>query len=172
MSSTEVLPGTLLERIRVGDEIVALVIRLSGGGSEADRRSAWREWVREKSWSELKKLTGVPDLQRLTVTRRSRSGRVVGLAAVGTSGSTTEWTGFEIRRVLELPETLFAMHLRPGSDGETFVHFLGRGWGHGVGLCQNGAYGLARSGMTFDRILKHYYTGIEIVRWDTLESTP
>ena len=171
LTSTEVLPGTVLERIRVGDRVVALVVRRSGGDGEADRRSAWREWVREKSWTELRKLTGVPTLQRLTVTRRSKSGRVVGLAAVGADGETTEWSGFEIRRVLELPETLFAMHLRTDPDGEKMVHFLGRGWGHGIGLCQNGAYGLARAGMTFDRILGHYYTGIEIVRWDGLHST-
>jgi len=171
ISSTEVLPGTVLERIRVGDRFVALVVRRSGGGDEADRRSAWREWVREKSWTELKKLTGVPTLQKLTVTRRSKSGRVVGLAAIGADGEMTEWSGFEIRRVLQLPETLFAMHLRTDPDGEKMVHFLGRGWGHGIGLCQNGAYGLARAGMTFDRILGHYYTGIEIVRWDGLQST-
>jgi stage II sporulation protein D len=169
--STEVLPGTALERVRVGDRVVALVVRRSGGDGEADRRSAWREWVREKSWTELSRLTGVSDLQRLTVTRRSKSGRVVGLAAVGADGGMTEWSGFEIRRVLELPETLFAMHLRTDSGGERIVHFLGRGWGHGVGLCQNGAYGLARAGMTFDRILGHYYTGIEIVRWDDLQPT-
>jgi stage II sporulation protein D len=170
LASTDVLPGNVLERLRVGDRVVALVVWRSGGDGEADRRSAWREWVREKSWTELQKLTGVPTLQRLTVTRRSRSGRVVGLIAVGADGETTEWTGFEIRRVLELPETLFAMHLRTEPDGERVVHFLGRGWGHGVGLCQNGAYGLARAGMTFDRILGHYYSGIEIIQWDGLES--
>ncbi len=166
--SLEVLPGTELERLRVGERVLALAVRRSGGGGEADRRSAWREWVREKSWTELRRLTGVASLERLTVTRRSPSGRVVGLVAVGADGSTSEWTGFEIRQVLELPETLFSMHLRSEPDGERIVRFLGRGWGHGVGLCQNGAYGLARAGMTFDRILGHYYTGIEIVRWDDL----
>jgi stage II sporulation protein D len=171
VASIEVLPGTVLERLRVGDRIVALMVRRSGGDGEADRRSAWREWVREKTWSELQRLTGVPDLKRLTVTRRSRSGRVVGLAAVGADGELTEWSGFEIRRVLELPETLFDMHLRTEEDGTRVVHFLGRGWGHGVGLCQNGAYGLARAGMSFDRILDHYYTGIEIVRWDGLQQS-
>ncbi len=170
ISSTEVLPGTVLERIRVGDRLAALVVRRSGGDGEADRRSAWREWVREKSWTELRELTGMRTLERLTVTRRSRSGRVVGLVGVGADEATTEWTGFEIRQLLELPETLFTMHLRTEPDGEKMVHFLGRGWGHGVGLCQNGAYGLARAGMTFDRILGHYYTGIEIVRWDSLQS--
>jgi len=37
--------------------------------------------------------------------------------------------------------------------------------GHPGGLCQNGAYGLARAGRTFDQILTHYYTGIQIVEW-------
>jgi stage II sporulation protein D len=171
LASIEVLPGTVLERIRVGDRVVALSVRLSDGNGEADRRSAWREWVRERSWTELEKMTGVPALERLTVTRRSPSGRVVGLVAVGAGGTSTEWTGFEVRQVLELPETLFSMNLRSQPDGERFVHFLGRGWGHGVGLCQNGAYGLARAGMSFDRILGHYYSGIEIVRWDSLQLT-
>jgi stage II sporulation protein D len=171
VESIEVLPGTTLERLRIGDRVLALAVRRSGGDAEADRRSAWREWVREKSWSELRSLTGVPNLERLTVTRRGRSGRVVGLVAVGADGSTTEWSGFEIRRVLQLPETLFSMHLRTDADGEKVVRFLGRGWGHGVGLCQNGAYGLARAGMTFERILGHYYTGVEIIRLEDLDST-
>jgi stage II sporulation protein D len=40
----------------------------------------------------------------------------------------------------------------------TFV-IKGRGWGHGVGLSQYGAFGLARQGTTYDRILSHYYPG-------------
>jgi stage II sporulation protein D len=40
----------------------------------------------------------------------------------------------------------------------TFV-IKGRGWGHGVGLSQYGAYGLARQGTSYDRILAHYYPG-------------
>ena len=165
LASTEVLPGTELERVRAADEVVALVVRRSGGGGEADRRSAWREWVRERSWGELERGLGMPELEKLQVTRRSPSGRVVGLEAVGRSGSRKQWTGFDVRRALDLPETLFSMHVRTRADGERVVHFLGRGWGHGVGLCQNGAYGLARSGRTFDQILEHYYTGIQIIKW-------
>ena len=39
---------------------------------------------------------------------------------------------------------------------------LGAGWGHGVGLCQVGAFGMAQAGATYDQILKHYYSGIEL----------
>ena len=42
--------------------------------------------------------------------------------------------------------------------------FLGRGWGHGVGMCQVGAYGLAKQGFSYEQILKAYYTGIELTR--------
>ena len=62
-----------------------------------------------------------------------------------------------------MPEMLFTVDTRRGAQGETEFVFLGRGWGHGVGLCQNGAYGMALAGATYDQILRHYYTGIEIV---------
>lgn len=42
------------------------------------------------------------------------------------------------------------------------LEFKGQGWGHGVGLCQEGARGMARAGYSYDAILKHYYHGIEI----------
>lgn len=38
----------------------------------------------------------------------------------------------------------------------------GKGWGHGVGMSQNGAIGMAKEGFSYDEILKWYYTGIEI----------
>jgi stage II sporulation protein D len=164
-AALEVLPGTVLERLRAGDRVVALVVQRSGGDGEADRRSAWREWVRERSWPELERMLGLPRLERLTVTARSPSGRVIGLSAVARDGSTRQWSGFAVRQALELPETLFSLHLRTSADGERVVRFLGRGWGHGVGLCQHGAYGLARAGMGFERIVKHYYTGVELARW-------
>lgn len=165
LAETAVRPGTELERLRRGDRVVALMIRRSGGAGEADRRSAWREWIREKPWTELADRLGIPDLERLEITRRTDFGRVVGLAAIGRSGQRKEWTGFSVRRALDLPETLFIVNVVTRPDGVKVARFLGRGWGHGVGMCQNGAYGLARSGMTFDRILKHYYSGIELRVW-------
>ena len=38
----------------------------------------------------------------------------------------------------------------------------GKGWGHGVGMSQNGAIGMAKEGFSYDEILKWYYTGVEI----------
>ncbi len=44
----------------------------------------------------------------------------------------------------------------------TIYYFDGRGWGHGIGMSQYGAKKMAEEGFTYDQILKHYYTGVEI----------
>jgi stage II sporulation protein D len=44
------------------------------------------------------------------------------------------------------------------------VAFEGFGWGHGVGLCQWGAYFMAKEGYSYEKILKYYYPGSELLR--------
>jgi len=54
-----------------------------------------------------------------------------------------------------------------------YVDFLGKGWGHGIGLCQWGANFMARQGYSFDQILKYYYPGVEILPfYDRGQSNP
>lgn len=48
------------------------------------------------------------------------------------------------------------------SSSPTEFTFTGRGWGHGLGMSQEGAMGMARAGFTYDQILSHYYTGTKI----------
>jgi stage II sporulation protein D len=45
---------------------------------------------------------------------------------------------------------------------ETMFTLVGRGWGHGIGMCQWGAYGYAKHGWTYDQIIEHYYTGAKL----------
>jgi hypothetical protein len=47
----------------------------------------------------------------------------------------------------------------PSSYGEAVFVVYGRGYGHGVGMSQYGAYGQALAGRTYEQILAHYYTG-------------
>lgn len=90
------------------------------------------------------------------------SGRVTRLKITGSQGS-AELKGLEIRRVLGIKENLFHMEKMNNSAGEVaYYFFFGKGWGHGVGMCQVGAYGMALRGLKYDEILKHYYTGIEL----------
>ena len=40
----------------------------------------------------------------------------------------------------------------------------GSGYGHGIGMSQYGANGMAKAGFTYDQIIKHYYTGVELTQ--------
>ena len=62
-----------------------------------------------------------------------------------------------VRQKLGLKSTKIQVNNLPGS-----VEFTTYGYGHGVGMCQYGANGMASAGMTFDQILHHYYTGVQI----------
>ncbi len=44
------------------------------------------------------------------------------------------------------------------------IYFLGMGWGHGIGMSQSGAYGMALAGYSYNEILNYYYNGINLVR--------
>jgi len=100
----------------------------------------------------------------LRVVSRGSSHRVTDLEIVGSNG-TAHVRGGRIRSALGLREQLFVIDREYDDSGRiaSFV-FSGRGWGHGVGMCQVGAYGLAKQGWSSEQILKAYYTGIELTR--------
>jgi stage II sporulation protein D len=50
--------------------------------------------------------------------------------------------------------------------GDKWAFLSGRGWGHGVGMCQYGAEGMARGGKNSEQILQHYYPGSKILTID------
>src|SRR5262245_32708177 len=63
------------------------------------------------------------------------------------------------RRLLFL-SLLVALALPSAAPGSALLVLKGRGYGHGVGLSQCGAYGFAsKAGWTYDRIVAHYYPG-------------
>jgi len=55
----------------------------------------------------------------------------------------------------------------PSADGASRLVIKGRGFGHGVGMSQYGAFGFAKNGSAYDQILAHYYTGTALGRLDT-----
>jgi stage II sporulation protein D len=83
---------------------------------------------------------------------RTGSGRVDKIRV----GSKT-FSGIDIRQRLELRSTNFTVEL--SADKAVFKTV---GYGHGVGLCQYGANGLAKEGRNFRHILTYYYTGITL----------
>ncbi len=159
-------PGDRLCWWKRGSQLLALWVELDPAGPSFERESAWTEWVRRVSGNELQhrmsgRVAGT-EVRDIAVTRRSPSGRAIEIR-VKTDAAEVTLKRFDLRQALGLPELLFTVERVRGAQGETEFVFLGRGWGHGVGLCQNGAYGMALAGETAEAILKHYYTGIDIV---------
>jgi len=104
-----------------------------------------------------------PEVGRVTqlvARRRGVSGRI-GVLAITGDKATAEVSGdLHIRRLLGgLKSTLFEV----ARQGETFV-FRGAGYGHGVGMCQMGAIGMAGAGKPYTQILGHYYRGSHLHR--------
>ena len=70
-----------------------------------------------------------------------------------------------MRRILLLPALLAGLLLAPATAGaQTTTRWVagGAGWGHGIGMSQYGAYGMAQQGWDYRRILKHYYTDTDL----------
>jgi SpoIID/LytB domain protein len=96
----------------------------------------------------------------LTAKQRGVSGRIGTLTIKGNKGSVDIVGDLKIRRLLGgLKSTLFDVT----KEGDVFV-FRGAGFGHGVGMCQMGAIGMATAGKTHDKILGHYYRGTHLHR--------
>lgn len=106
--------------------------------------------------------TDVGDVAALVPLERGVSGRVTRLVVRGRSGSVELSPELAIRKALGgLKSSLFVVD--PVDGGQAF-RFRGAGFGHGVGLCQVGAIGMAEQGKKYDAILKHYYPGTELTR--------
>jgi stage II sporulation protein D len=150
-------------------QIDFLEVKPAPNGAAADRSSPFSSWSKIMALDQVqarlaRAARGIGPIVDLRVVSRGSSHRVTDLEIVGTKG-TAHVRGGRIRSVLGLREQLFVID-RGYNESGRLIHFnfLGRGWGHGVGMCQVGAYGLAKQGWTSEQILKAYYTGIELSR--------
>ena len=104
-----------------------------------------------------------PEIGRVTALvpkSRGVSGRIGTLQIKGDKGSVDVSGDLKIRRLLGgLKSTLFEVK----REGDSFV-IRGAGFGHGVGMCQMGAMGMATAGKTHAQILGHYYRGTHLHR--------
>jgi stage II sporulation protein D len=134
--------------------------------ASVDRFSSVATWVNKKSVEDLEErarryIKSLRGLKNVEIVSRSETGRVTELKYTADSGIHTV-KGLRIRWSLGVRDNLF--DLQPSYKNGELVHVtvIGRGWGHGVGMSQVGAYGLARQGWNFDRILRHYYTDVHL----------
>lgn len=150
-------------------EIDYVEVRPAASGAASDHDSKYTNWTETLTPSGViarlsRSIPEVGTLLDLRVRRRGVSGRVLDLEVVGTAG-TAHVRGGRVRSALGLREQLFVIDRTFDESGRVSKFtFTGRGWGHGVGMCQVGAYGLARAGLSYDKILKHFYTGVSVTK--------
>lgn len=107
---------------------------------------------------EFEQRLGIAASQPLSLgeTVRNKSGRVVKARI-----NNKVYLGTELRERLGLPSTNFQLNI-----GEQGVSIITRGYGHGIGMCQYGANGLAQNGWDYRRIIKYYFKGVEVKRFE------
>jgi len=162
------LGGERVRWVERGGEVQLLEVIYQPHTIILDRSSLFHRWQVKKPREELEKRINqfypIGELQDLLPQKSGDSNRVVELLIKGREAQAVV-KGFKIRRVLGLKETLFVIDRQYDGDGNiTRFIFCGKGWGHGVGLCQVGAYGMARAGADYREILKKYYHGIKIAK--------
>lgn len=121
-------------------------------------------WSATYTQNELKKIfPSLGTIRDIEITELSENGRVTELVVEGSKGSKT-LTKNSIRTPFgtsKLKSQWFDVEFEDG-----VATFEGHGFGHGVGMSQYGAMGMAAEGFTYDEILTWYYTDIEILGFD------
>ena len=106
--------------------------------------------------------TPVAGVAKVEVTARTASGRALEITVTSKTNRRVVRRASDFRLAVgprTLPSTF--IEILPTASG---FAFRGRGWGHGVGLCQWGSRGMARKGCSATDILMHYYPGATLRR--------
>ena len=128
------------------------------------------KWESEISKSEIRKNLrerfgrDLGEIREIAPVHRGPSGRIDLIKIKGEKGELEFGKELWIRRLLS-PSHLYSSAFRIFDRGSK-LHFEGRGWGHGVGLCQIGAANWALNGGTCEEILNFYYPGSHIQTYE------
>lgn len=116
-------------------------------------------WERKIPRAEIETALNIKDIKDIIINSNTSTGRVKDLSVKSQSGSVVV-KATELRKLLgwsRLPSTNFTIKMT-GS----YATFEGKGYGHGVGLCQWSALQMAREGKTYKEILSFFYPNTEI----------
>jgi SpoIID/LytB domain protein len=136
----------------------------SYGRSESFR---WTRVVRSADMDTLvNKKYKVGRVKDVKIMGRGASGRVTGVKIIGEKATAYVGREFNVRQIFGgLKSGMFELSIARSKNGlPAKFSFKGGGWGHGVGMCQTGAIGMAESGKSYKDILRHYFSGAEILK--------
>ena len=163
-------------------KIIKAVFHSCCGGRTEDSEAVWGEmmpylrsvsdpyctespryyWRYKISIAEMSRRLGLGTITSITLRDRTRSGRVRELEFGFDSGQKRKYSGEEMRRLLGY-DNLKSTNFRVESTVDE-IKISGSGSGHGVGMCQWGAKGMADKGFSYRQILSHFYSGAVIER--------
>lgn len=134
----------------------------------AENMSPFTNWSQSLSASAVQSrlsryVRGIGTLYDVNIKSKGYSRRATEIEIIGSNGVKT-LKGGKIRSALRLREQLFVINKRYSGNQVASYTFTGRGWGHGVGMCQYGAYGLSKMGVRYDQIIRHYYSGVDVTK--------
>jgi stage II sporulation protein D len=98
-------------------------------------------------------------IKDIRILGRDESGRITELQVVSSNGSPV-MSAKDFRNIVG-PNSVRSVNFTVSIVGTDAV-FEGLGWGHGVGLCQWGAYFMSKQGYSADKILQYYYPGSDV----------
>jgi len=153
-------------------------VNLAGMLGKVDVSGSYYRWEQRVSKADilrnLKKYTGLvwTQLDDIRIMERGPSARIKYLYLVGrdAKGNTVEQmvkSEYGIRQMFSdsfLYSSAFVVGNADTLGSDDHVVLRGAGWGHGVGLCQMGALGMALEGISYEQIIRHYYPGTTLTR--------
>ncbi len=170
----------------LSEELFVKHLKSSNTG-DLESSEKWYRWNVTFSWENLKnrvynQYPKIGQLQNIKIRNRSTGGAVISLELQGSLGSVTIDNEYDVRQfftpgnqkvILQdgskapkqklLPSAYFYIKTRY-QDGEVSgLQLIGGGYGHGVGMSQNGAKYMAKEGMTWRAIIKRFYQNVTIV---------
>ncbi len=131
---------------------------LSGNNCKFDAHSKsfnFKQDIPKSSAEKFARSQGLKgSLKSIKVAKKTGTGRASYLALKTSGGSKTV-----LCSSFRAATGIRSCKLTKISVGTTKVHLEGHGYGHGIGMCQDGAHGMAKQKYTYKQILKHYYPG-------------
>ncbi|MEN6625549.1 MAG: SpoIID/LytB domain-containing protein [Candidatus Sumerlaeia bacterium] len=137
----------------------------NAGVPSYDKSYRWSKTFSGSSFSDMAdRMYGTGRVKDVVVDKRTASGRVSRMRIIGERRQVSIRRELEIREAMgEVYSTLFTFTKTAGPDGCLgSITIYGAGWGHGVGMCQNGARVMAAKGYNYRQILGHYFHDVRI----------
>ncbi len=135
--------------------------------SHAGKHYRWtKEFTKPELETLINKTLSIGTLQEIKLGDRGPAGTVKYIEVIGSNGSFKVEREYKIRQLLggvfSFYSGKFILEKDKNPAGEEVYRFIGCGWGHGAGMCQEGAIGMSNEGKNYKDILLRYFLGTEI----------